>query len=61
MKLPFAFPTRALVLAFTVAVGCQDVKLETSPSNNGEAVFSNVSFPAGQIVSKTVNSWSEPQ
>lgn len=50
--------TAGLGQSFTVSAGCHDVRLETSAANNGEAVYTGVNFPAGQIIAKTVTAWT---
>ncbi len=44
--------------SFIVTPGCHDVRLETSPFNAGEIVWSNVNFPAGQVTARTVTTWN---
>jgi len=43
--------------SFIVSPGCHDVKLETSPVNNGQKIWINVDFPDGGIAYQTVTIW----
>ena len=43
--------------SFIVAPGCHDVKLETSPVNNGQKIWTNVNFPEDGIAYQTVTTW----
>jgi hypothetical protein len=47
--------------SFVVTPGCHDVKLMTNPDVNGELVWMNVNFPAGQVVERVVTSWNPVQ
>lgn len=47
--------------SFEVAPGCRDVRLESSPNVNGEKIWLNQSFTAGQITALTVTDWTPMQ
>ena len=43
--------------SFIVSPGCHDVKLETTPVENGQKIWTNVSFPDGGVAYQTVTTW----